>query len=555
MADYVNPFGEPIKGAIPSQQVAVPGALQINVPADINSLFNPNLALTALQTYNSLNSAANQMFGIEAVWFRAVPQQRSKDVIFQEYTLSCVDDKPICVKVMIGPNGFPDSKYQFDLMGLEYEVPTQLEIDKKYWESMVGFGTAPQKKDIVYLPLPNKLYQVESSYLKRGFLEQETTWIINLRKYQTEASRREGDALKETIDKYTVGEAELFGEAIANNIEKLTDKKQMSPFNSTSQDKFKTLDSSLTLKILNYNLDIHGIIAAQSIYDMKSSGDFNAVHYLNSSDYITKSDDRAVTAWIMPRIIDKKEYEVKLIEAKNIGTITVPANYEITIGGAKRFVMNDTFIISRPGALNFYAKVIDDTDSVTGKYYCKIDTDVITYLKSVNSSWTSMKNYKMKIQEPITLIDGTDELLTHKLEVLVSANQYIKIIYGSQEHVISMDTRMLDNSWYGVVVNIGNTWGQYNVYVWKPSVSGTGDKLTKVFYKTIDFIPEEVAVSEYTLNRSDSYMTNIRLFKTTIEEEKQPFELLSYFSKDADQAIVLDSADLRFTAPYVSKQR
>lgn len=549
MANYVNPFGEPIKGAVPSQQVAVPGTLQINVPADINSLFNPALALSALQTYNNLNAAANQMFGIEAVWFRAVPQQRSKDVIFQEYTLSCVDDKPICVKVMIGPNGFPDSKYQFDLMGLEYEVPTQIEIDKKYWESIVGFGSAPQKKDIVYLPLPNKLYQVESSYLKRGFLEQETTWIVNLRKYQTEASRREGDALKETIDKYTVGEAELFGEAIAANIEKLTDKKQMSAFNSTSRDLFKSLDPDL--KIKNYNLDIHGIIAAQSIYDMKSSDSSIVVKYINSGDYITKSDDRAVTAWIMPRTLSK-EYDVFSIDSSSFHT---GANYSIKIPSvSKRFSINDTFTISRPGIFNFYAQVIF-IDPSTSLYYCKIDEDVISYLHSINSSWASMKNYKMKIQEPITIIDGTDEELNHKLEVLVSANQYIKIIYGSQEYVISMDTKMLDNSWYGVVVNIGNTWGQYSVYVWKPSISETGDKLAKVFYKTGNFIPEEITVSEYTLNRSDSYMTNIRLFKTTIEEEKQPFELLSYFSKDADQALILDNADLRFTAPYISKQR
>jgi hypothetical protein len=91
--------------------------------------------------------------------------------------------------------------------------------------------------------------------------------------------------------------------------------------------------------------------------------------------------------------------------------------------------------------------------------------------------------------------------------------------------------------------------------VWKPNVSGSGDKLVKVFYKTINLTPEEVVVDQYTLDKSDSLMTNIRLFTTTIEEEKQPLELLSYLSKDADQAIILDNCDLRFSAPYISKQR
>lgn len=547
MADCTDPKEQQLSGAFPGSQGQNVGGLQVNLSEDALSIFNPNLALAAAQTYNTLNSVANQMFGIDARWFRAVPQQRSKDVIFQEYTLSCVEDTPICLKVVVGPNGFPDSKYQMDLMGLQYELPTQIEIDKKYWETTVGFGTAPQKKDIVYLPLPNKLYQVESSFLKRGFMEQETTWVVNLRKYQPEASRREGEALKETIDKYTVGEQELFGEAIQDNIEKLTDKKQTSAFNSTSQDIYKTLDSSL--RTVNYNLEIHGVIVAQSLYEMKSSAFFNAVRY-NASDHITTTSDRALTSWVMPKNFSAKEYDVESINP-NIG-INYPANYIIKLSPSPRsFNEGDTFVISRPGALNFYAKIIYVG---VGEYYCKIDEDVEKYLISLTSGWRIMKNYKVRVQEPINLIDGINET-NYGFKASIIANQYIKILYGSQEKVIPINTRLLDNSWYGIVINLGNTWGQYNAYVWKPNTTGSGDKLTKVFYNTVSLNPEEVIINQYILDRSDSLMTNIRLFKTTIEEEKQSLELLSYFSKDADQAILLDNCDLKYTAPYISRQR
>ena len=547
MADCTDPKEQQLSGAFPGSQGQNVGGLQVNLSEDALSIFNPNLALASAQTYNTLNSVANQMFGIDARWFRAVPQQRSKDVIFQEYTLSCVEDTPICLKVVVGPNGFPDSKYQMDLMGLQYELPTQIEIDKKYWETTVGFGTAPQKKDIVYLPLPNKLYQVESSFLKRGFMEQETTWVVNLRKYQPEASRREGEALKETIDKYTVGEQELFGEAIQDNIEKLTDKKQTSAFNSTSQDIYKTLDSSL--RTVNYNLEIHGVIVAQSLYEMKSSAFFNAVRY-NASDHITTTSDRALTSWVMPKNFSAKEYDVESINP-NIG-INYPANYIIKLSPSPRsFNEGDTFVISRPGALNFYAKIIYVG---VGEYYCKIDEDVEKYLISLTSGWRTMKNYKVRVQEPINLIDGINET-NYGFKASIIANQYIKILYGSQEKVIPINTRLLDNSWYGIVINLGNTWGQYNAYVWKPNTTGSGDKLTKVFYNTVSLNPEEVIINQYILDRSDSLMTNIRLFKTTIEEEKQSLELLSYFSKDADQAILLDNCDLKYTAPYISRQR
>ena len=545
MAD--NPLEQNLSAAFPAQQADV-GVVNPNFDPNNTALFNANTALlAAMQNYNALNAAVNQMIGIDSVWFRAIPQQRSKDVIFQEYTLSCVSDTPICPKVMVNSGNWPDSKYNYDLMGLEYEMPTEIQIDKNYWESIAGFGTAPQKKDIVYLPMPNKLYQVESCYLKRGFMEQETTWVCNLRKYQQEASRKEGPKLTETIDKYTVGEEKIFGKAIEGNIEKLIDDKQTSPFNSTSRDFYKEIDTDLN--ILSYNLDIQGVIAAQSFYDMSSSGTFDAVIYKNSADNITKINDRSILAWIMPRTVDQKIYGVSSIDLSTYLT----ANYAITVSGLKNIKKDDVFVIDRGGALNFYATVIDSSHGNT--YYCKIDSDVETYLTSINPGWKGMRNYKMKVQNSINMINGINDSSINNFLVGVYANQYIKVIYGSQEKVFTMDSKILDNNWYAVVVNIGNTWGQLNAHVWKPAVSSIGDKLVSVFSKTLPLTPEETTITRYSLNKSDAFITNIRLFKTTIEDEKQTLELLSYLSKDADQALILDNADLKFMSPYVSRQR
>ncbi|HNS71664.1 MAG TPA: hypothetical protein PKK07_02995, partial [bacterium] len=393
MAECSDPKNQNVSGAFPGSQGENSGALEVNLNATGAEIFNPNLALSAVQTYNTMNSVANQMFGIEARWFRAVPQQRSKDVIFQEYTLSCVEDTPLCIKVVLPDGNFPDSKYNFDLMGLEYNIPLEIQIDNKYWEDAAGFGTAPQKKDIVYLPLPNKLYQVESSYLKRGFMEQETTWVCNLIKYQPEASRKEGDALKETIDKYTVSEADLFGEILDGEMEKLTDKKQMSPMSSTSQDKYKEIDKSL--KILPYTLDLWGIIVAESVYDLNTSSIYNAIRYKNSSDLITINSDRAITSWINSRKDIDKPYDVVWILPDD--TLTPPANFKIKISGKKRFAIDDTFVIQRSEALNFYAKVIDDNHAASGIYWCKVDQKVLDHLNSIQYQWWTKPGWKMRV--------------------------------------------------------------------------------------------------------------------------------------------------------------
>lgn len=550
MAECSDPKNQQLGGAFPGSQRENSGALEVNLNATGSEIFNPNLALSAVQTFNTMNNVANQMFGIEARWFRAVPQQRSKDVIFQEYTLSCVEDTPLCIKVVLPDGNFPDSKYNFDLMGLEYNIPLEIQIDKKYWEDNAGFGTAPQKKDIVYLPMPNKLYQVESAYLKRGFMEQETTWVCNLIKYQPEASRKEGDALKETIDKYTVSEGELFGEILQGEMEKLTDKKQMSPMSSTSEDKYKELDKSL--KIIPYSLDIWGIKVAESVYDLNTSKIYNAIKYKNSGDYISTDSDRSITTWVNARKDIDKPYDVLWIIPNN--TLTPPANFKIKIAGKKRFGIDDTFVIQRSESQNLYAKVIDDNHSAQGIYWCKIDQKVVDNLNSMQSQWWTKPGWKMRVKNPIVLIDGINETTTG-FEVTINADQYIKIKYGYQEYIAAMPEKMIQGDWYGIVVNIGNSWNQYNVYVWKPSLTDDSQKLQNIFYETIPFTAQETTVDQYTIDRSYAYMTNIRLFNSTIEEEKQVHELLSYFSQNADKALILDNADPKFRAPYISQQR
>ena len=549
MADCTDPKNQEIGGAFPNTQQQNTGGIQVNLTA--TEIFNPNHLLSAVKTYLSFNNVANKMLGIEARWFRAVPQQRSKDVIFQEYTLSNVEEEPLCIKVMVKDGQIPDSNYQYDLMGLEYQIPTTIEIDKKYWEEVAGFGTAPQKKDIVYLPMPNRLFQVESSYLKRGFMEQETTWVMNLVKYQPEASRKESASLLQTIDQYTVSQDEIFGLAIEADIEKLIDKKQMSPMNSTSQDIYKTVDPSV--RILSYTLDVNGIVVSDAVYDLALSGLFDAVTYIDSSDNIKENYDRAVTSWIHPRTLTtEKEYPIVWMLPDT--NLTYPANYKLKITTSKKFDAGDRLVIYRSKQLNLYAKIVDITYASSSIYWCQIDQTIIDHLNKILPQWWTKTNWKCKLKEPITILDGRNDEDTGFI-VTINSNQYIKINYGSQEHIAILNEPLKDDNWYGIVVNIGNTWKQYNVYVWRPNLDITGNKLVNVFYDTLRFIPEETIINQYTINRSNSYMTNIRLFNSTIEEERQESELLSYFTQNADKTFINDSCDLRFTAPYISWQK
>jgi hypothetical protein len=530
-----------------------------------------NKLVKAAIDYNAFNSVVNQLIGYDSKWFRAIPQQRSRDVIFQEYTLSNVEECPLDVKVVV-PSGMPpDSKYNYDLMGLEYEVPFEVQIDKKYWESLAGFGTAPQKKDIVYFPISNKLFQVESAYLFRGFMEQETTWKLNLTKYQPQASRREPVSLQNTINDYTVSVEELFGEAIDNDVKKLVDDQQFNQHNSMTKDKYKSFDVSLNT--ISKPIEMYGTIVAQSYYDLQTSYLYDAITY-NAIDLIGDHDDRSIIAWAMPRTISSmhKEYSVTSITPiisldpctfyVYDASLYSQANYSVVLNNPvllSQIQIDDYITISRPGALNFYAKVVAiSVNPLT--FHCLINAFVQEDLAAIKADWNIQTGYKLTVKAPISILDGVNDFGEHVFSVNIFANQYIAINYGhtyddEDAYVIKLDEKLNDDQWYGFVVNIGNTWKQYNIYVWEKHETDKNAKLQNVYYETLRLYPEEISVAHYSINRSPAYLTNLRLYNSTIEEEKMSNELLTYFISDAEQAIIADNCDPRLRLAYITKQR
>jgi hypothetical protein len=220
-------------------------------------------------------------------------------------------------------------------------------------------------------------------------------------------------------------------------------------------------------------------------------------------------------------------------------------------------------VISRPGALNFYGKVVAISTNPL-KYYVAINPFVLEDLNEIRSDWNILTGYKMVAKEPISVVDGVNDFGDHVLSINVYANQYIAISYGHtyidaidkySAYVVRLPDKLIDNQWYGIVANVGNSWKQYSAYVWEKHPADKDAKLQNIFYETLRLYPEEIAVNKYTVNKSPAYLTNLRIFNTTIEEEKQSNELLSYFSKDGDQLIIGDNADPQLLLPYITKQR
>lgn len=134
--------------------------------SDCNFTFKPYDINRAINLYQDLSKIVNNVFGHEVVYYSVQPQGRGKDVVLKEYTLfDVVDEK--CVKVMVPNNTFPDAALTFDSFGLNFNQPFEIHIDRKYFEGIFGKGSQPRKRDIIFFPLTNRIYQIDSMYVFR----------------------------------------------------------------------------------------------------------------------------------------------------------------------------------------------------------------------------------------------------------------------------------------------------------------------------------------------------------------------------------------------------
>lgn len=262
--------------------------------------FSPYNVNKGVNLYKELSNMVNQTFGHEVNYFRVTPQMRSADVVFKEWTLK-QSQQPRCVKILVPNNEFPDSKPTYNNFGIDFEIPFEVHIDRGYWEAIFGKNTMPQERDYLYFPLINRMYEVQSTYVYRDFMQQPVYFKVMLIKYQNRADVLKDDSIMALIDEATISTEELFGEDMKKEVERITKPQQYVTI---------THEQDPTRGRVNRNIPIQR-------YDFYNNWTLVSEHYYNFSELqaidpgadaviyrasskMAATDSRAFTCWFAP---------------------------------------------------------------------------------------------------------------------------------------------------------------------------------------------------------------------------------------------------------------
>lgn len=497
-----------------------------------------------------INDAVAETAGIEVMWFRAKPDKRSQDVIFQSYTLYGVEDCPLEFKAIYTDMGYDDSAITYNVFGLEYQVPLTLEIAKSTWDKITNSdGTIPQRGDIVFIPISNKLLEVVSMTPVKAIAAQITSYKVNCSVYKPTRSRIVGENLKESIDNNTTSLYKRFGEDIKNVIDNVSDDKQLSLYNTTTQDKHKNVTKQhndnhvITNRsinnIISKDLLFDGHIVARTYYDMEVST--NPVVSYTEKDNYTSTSERCYSAWFnikeFPGYTNIKEIST------DMNKVGIPTGEFIYINkySGKRIEANTPVIIERGNII--ICGVVDDNE----QYRIKVNPRIISGLSKNLKNWTSMPGFIIRKDNIINLLNAKSN--EHTYNIQVKGNNFISLSCDGDEQLIQLNFKLKCDKWYSLVLNYGETLS-LDLFEGSPELKhlcGVNDVKCGII-KTNEY--------SYEINSSNAYLTNIRLYDVWNKElDKQITDIVSYNTPYNSHAIINDSADTALNKTYTGQQR
>lgn len=219
------------------------------------------------------------MFGIPIYYLRVTPNPESIDYTFKEWTLhNVVDIKQM--KLMISDGQMPSSNPKLTDFDFDWEVDWDTEISKSQFAKAFGDTTFPKQRDLVYIPLMKRLWEVNSAYDEKneGLLWRPTTWKLALVKYNEKTNVDKGE-FEDLIDGWVVNNYEdTFGERERNEQERESGEPQLSAPRFTATNLYDIfMEDAIRKQFTKNDITIqdklfchHSNVVARNIYRFKN---------------------------------------------------------------------------------------------------------------------------------------------------------------------------------------------------------------------------------------------------------------------------------------------
>ena len=514
-----------------------------------------DIAASAYDILQNVQQQATEMLGMDAMYFRAVPNANSEDaVIFQEYTLYNVEDCGQQLKVLMSDTSYQGGDYTAGLFGVEFQPIPEAQMPITEWQARYPQNTQPQKGDIIYIQILNKLYEVTSATVVYTAGERPMYFKMSLKMYAPQASRRENEELRQTIEDMTVSQEELFGETISQEVADTVVEVETAYNTTSTVDPMKEFDISSI--VIDELVGPAGVRISNAYYDMLTA-QRNVVYHTPA----TYSPESERPYWLFAcwfRYADnqkKKEHPLR-----KITYFTQDAKYQyFRLETPLKLKDGDVVSITKGTLISVTGEITNQFDECETAPIAKIPLAEIQLMERKLKDWNKTGPFKIQKSAVFSVIRSDNQTF----EITVNpTNPKIKVHFGNFIKEVAMTSDTSFGKWTYMMAGLTNN----NMHLFVEQLQRneqTGYTETNVIYnkevkanvkKAGEFAFETL---EIPCNGSAVNLRNIRLYESEYEmtDDIAERDALTEITENASKLIVVDAPNIAQKGDFYSPAR
>lgn len=543
------------------------------IVAEREASFKPYEVGTAIGIAKELSLQTNKLFGHEVVYFKTEPDRAGGDFIFKEWTLFKTTDRK-CVKVVVPNNTFPDNKPNFTEFGVDFEIPFEIHIDHIYFQSIFGPDTQPRKRDYMYFPLTNRMYEIQGSYLYRGFMMEPLYWKVQLTKFSPNIDMLMKTEDRKFLDNIIMSSDELFGAQAEEQKKDALDKKQYKTISHKFDETRRSIHADLKNKILDYTFnyaplieyyyDMSGVKPKIVNYQVMSNGTTTDQELTPSQPYTVYAyqDSEIYKAW-SARQLNTGDSSInstgKLIPVKMNGpkdSYNPATGKYVAVEGYKSLALNPS---ERLGLTEYSAGVLQFKQSENAVVYKAVASTANT----PNMTFSALVKFN-KGSQTLKLIDGFDNYQEKGMTITcglvdidgLTATATVHVNINGTNYSFTIGTLIYDK-WYSVIIPVSAKYGQMEVNFYS---FGQDPANVKNFNRLIREYSGSAKPGQFSFETKENWtlpsanysIANIRLFNTMVQQEDHEFIVSQLFVRDESLLEIIDNCRPRLNVPFIS---
>lgn len=512
----------------------------LGIGIDINEIIK-----SAYDSVLEIQQAATETVGVKCLWARATPVINSEDVILQEYTLTNVGlECPKIVRAIVSNTDYNAGEYTIDLFNLQYVQPLEVNVTIQEWQNVYGLTTMPQKGDVLYIDLYNKLFEVQSSELVYTIAALPTYYKVILSKYAPTQSRRETEDFRESVEDFTTSQTELFADIISEEVADNNVTVETSYNNTTYVDPVKDFDiNSIVVKQL---IGQNNNIISNAYYDFNNATSNIIYHTDLIYERSSIRNHLIYSCWC--------HSENNSIKTGNIKTLSFyskdNSNWYFVIGTTFKLNIGDTITITRGTLFKINATVVE-LDCQPGYGIAINSSDMLKANKKLTKWYENPSVLKIYKTSSINLLTGynTDQ------------KQVLNIKYITNEIIVQMNNKIKHIPVDIIITN----WNYFMFDISPDNIRVIIVELKKAeVNKYIDEVKEDINIggelSDLYINEfrienmgNDVQMCNIRLYENEFAAgDIYMQDMYSPVTRNASKLILVDSPNVPNKSMFVS---